>query len=313
MGGRIHFTDIPFVRRDGQDVAREVSDATYCRRQMWIVDNEDDQNLLRMTKDGRFSTHPLRTNGRISDLEGITSDGESLYLTAGGGLSRGGKIKPERFAMARVTLRRGEPAEVRILDMLEWLLPIAREIDMKMEEAKGTNGDTIHVPTTGKFEGLAMMPDDRLLMGIRRPLVKDRAVILQLDGYREAFAQGKASRIRPKIFAMLDLGGRGISAMDYDHVRQRLLVLGIHEKKRRTDLYAWTDEKRRTDLSKSIHGKPARICKFKGHKAEGVARFGRSDSSPILTLCDDEDPGGHRVGRYAFITDVGPSSMPSVG
>ena len=283
------FKDIPSVKRDGKRVAREVSDATYHQGRMWIVDNEDDQNLLVMEKDGSLSAFPLPAYGRISDLEGITSDGESLYLMAGGGLSHSGKMKPKRFAMARVILQEDEPVEVRIVDMLEWLVPVAQELGMKMEKAEDPDGDTIEVPKDGKFEGLAMMPDGRLLMGIRKPLVKDRAVILQLDGYREAFDQEKASLIRPKVFAKLDLDGGGISAFEYDPVGSRLLLLGIHAKKNRTDLYTWTG------------GKPERIFKFHGHKAEGVARLG--DSSRILILCDDEDPDGTKMGRYTFLEE----------
>ena len=111
--------------RDGKQVAREVSGATYCQGRIWVVDNEDDQKLLVMEKNGSFSAHPLPSDGRISDLEGITSDGESLYLIAGGGLSKGGRVRPERFAMARVTLHQGEPTEVRIVDMLNWLVRFA--------------------------------------------------------------------------------------------------------------------------------------------------------------------------------------------
>src|SRR5262249_36706429 len=69
-----YFTDLPSVKRDGKNIAREVSDATYCLEPMCIVDNEDDQNLLSMTEDACLSKHPLRTYGRISDLEGIASD-----------------------------------------------------------------------------------------------------------------------------------------------------------------------------------------------------------------------------------------------
>lgn len=149
------------MKRNGQNIAREVSDATYHQGRMWIVDNEDDQNLLGMEKDGTMSAHPLRAYGRISDLEGITSHVESLYLLAGGGLSHKGKVKPKRFAIARVTLERGEPAEVRIVDMLEWLAPVAQELGMKMEKAEGPHGEIIEVPKDGKFEGLANSLDSR--------------------------------------------------------------------------------------------------------------------------------------------------------
>lgn len=282
------FRDIPSVRRDGEEVARGVSGATYNNGRMWVVDNEDDQNLLVMEDDGTFSSHPLAAHGRISDLEGITSDGRSLYLMAGGGV-REGKVRSMRFAIARVTLQADEPAEVRIVDMPEWLVPAARDLGMPMERAEGMDGTDIMVPKDGKFEGLAMMPDGRLLMGIRKPLVNGQALILQLDGYREAFDQEKASLIRPKVFAKLNLDGGGISSLEYDPLGARLLVLGIHAKERRNDLYTWT------------RGELKRIFKFKGHKAEGVARVG--NSSRILILCDDEDPDGTKKGRYTFLTE----------
>src|SRR5262245_21105221 len=78
------FRNISSVRRDGEKVAREVSGATYHNGRMWVVDNEDDQNLLVMEEDGTFSSHPLAAHGGIADLEGITSDRNSLYLMAGG-------------------------------------------------------------------------------------------------------------------------------------------------------------------------------------------------------------------------------------
>jgi hypothetical protein len=285
------FTDIPSVKRDGEKVAREVSGATYCQGRMWVVDNEDDQNLLVMEDNGSFSAHPLPSDGRISDLEGITSNGKSLYVIAGGGLSKESRVKPKRFAMARVTLNHGEPTEVRIVDMLKWLVPVAQELGMEMEKAEGPDGKKMKVPKDGKFEGLAMMPDGRLLMGIRKPLVENLAVILQLDGYKEAFDQEKASLIQPKLVAELDLDGGGISSLEYDPDGKRLLILGIHAKKNRTDLYAWKE-----DAGKK--GKPKRICKIKGHKAEGVVRD--EDSHRILILCDDEDPN---VGRYTFLEE----------
>ena len=288
------FTDIPSVKRDGKKVAREVSGATYCQGRIWVVDNEDDQNLLVMEKNGSFSAHPLPADGRISDIEGITSDGESLYLIAGGGLSKEGRVESKRFAMARVTLYQGEPTEVRIVDMLKWLLPFAQEHDIEMEKAKGPDGEKIKVPEDGKFEGLAMMPDGRLLMGIRKPLVENLAMILQLDGYKEAFDQEKASLIQPKLVAELDLDGGGISSLEYDPEGKRLLVLGIHSKKNRTDLYAWKE-----DAGKK--GKPKRICNIKEHKAEGVVRD--ENSHRILILCDDEDPDETKMGRYTFLEE----------
>ena len=63
------------MSRHGKKVAREVSGATYLAGRMWVVDNEDDENLLVMEKNGSFSAHPLPPDGRIADLEGITSDG----------------------------------------------------------------------------------------------------------------------------------------------------------------------------------------------------------------------------------------------
>jgi len=56
------------------------------------------------------------------------------------------EVKSQRFAIARVTLQRDEPAEVRIVDMLEWLVPIARDLGMPMERAERTDGTDTMVP-----------------------------------------------------------------------------------------------------------------------------------------------------------------------
>lgn len=281
--------DIPSVERDGESVPREVSGATWCQGKMWVVDNEDSGNLLTMEEDGRFTAHPLPADGRISDLEGIASDGKYLYLMAGGGLSKKGKVKAERFSMARVTLKNGKPSSVTVIPFLPWLVPFAQELGMEMEDAEDEEGEDIEVPADGKYEGLAMLPGGKLVLGIRKPLLEDQAVIVELTGYAEAFDSEDASKIVPTELARLDLGGGGISSLEWDPKAKQLLVIGLHAKKLRTELWTWKS------------GDPEKLGAIRGHKGEGVARVG--DTARTLILMDDEDPDGAKLGRYTFVED----------
>jgi hypothetical protein len=283
----LELEDIPPALRDGTQVAREVSGCTWHDGAMWVVDNEDDTHLLVMREPGRFSPRRLPESLAVSDLEGITSDGTYLYLMSGGGLSGKGDVDPRRFSLVRLRATEGRLGDAVRLDMLEWMKRLARELDADVEKARGPDGDKLKVVEDFKSEGLAMDPRGRLLMGLRKPLVKKRSAVVSLSGYREAFDSRDPGRVRPRVVDLLDLDGGGISSIEYDPSSRSMLVLSIPPGTHRTDLWTW-------DFRALEHR-----GRLRGHKAEGVARVGRTRH--WLLLADDEDLDGTKVGRFGLL------------
>lgn len=280
-------TDIPNVDRGGESVAREVSGATWHRGEVWVVDNEDDGALLVMDDKKAFKPRNLPANAKISDLEGIASDGAYLYVMAGGGLSKSGKLDPRRFALVRLRAADGKLSDARTLDQLGWLRTLGKELDLDFEKAKGPDGEKVKVVEDIKLEGLAMTPGGRLLVGIRKPLVKEKSLVVDLQGYQEAFERNDSSLLRASVQAKLDLEGAGVSSLEHDPVTGNMLVLAIHAGKLKTDFWTWG----KAGLEK--------IGKMRGHKAEGVSRVGKTKR--VLILADDEDPDGTKSGRFGFV------------
>lgn len=278
--------EIPGARQGGEVVAREVSGGTWHDGAMWIVDNEDDKNLLVM-EGGRFSTRPLPEGLAVSDLEGITSDGTHLYVMAGGGLTKKGEVDPRRFTLTRLKVSGGQIQSGVVLDVLPWMKRLAKEIGADLEKAEDEDGEKVKVVEDFKPEGLAYLPDGRLLMGIRKPLVKGKSAIVSLEGFREAFDARDPERVKAQLVASLDADGGGISSLEWDPVMKSVLVVSIESKLHRTDVWTW-------DLDRLTH-----LARLRGHKCEGIARIGKTGE--VLLLADDEDPDGSKHGRFALI------------
>lgn len=278
------FEDIPPVAKDGEKVAREVSGCTWLGGAMWVVDNEDGEHLLVMSRTGSFAPRALPRGFDVKDLEGITTDGNHLYLMSGGGLDKKDRADARRFGLHRLSLKGDVLSAPVSLSMLDWMKRIAKELDVDTEKVKSTGGDTVKHVEDFKPEGLAIDGHGRMLVGIRKPLIKGRSAVISLEGWREAFEKGDSERIEPMLVDTLDLDGAGISSLEWDAATGRMLMLSIESSKHRTDVWAWDFDK------------PKRLARLRGHKCEGIGRIGNTDQ--VLILADDEDPDGTKMGRW---------------
>lgn len=62
------------------------------------------------------------------------------------------------------------------------------------------------------IEGLAATPDGRLLIGLRNPLPRGRALLIPFENPAETVDQGRPAQLGAPV--LLDLGGRGIRSID---------------------------------------------------------------------------------------------------
>jgi hypothetical protein len=152
--------------------------------------------------------------GRESDLEGAAESGGVIYWIASHGRNGAGKKRDERrrlFATERVpgsappSLRPvGRPYTHLLDDLLD--APQLKGYHLKEaskrppEAAGGLN-----------IEGLAATPGGALLVGLRNPLPRGRALVVAIDNPAQV-VRGQRARIGS--VAELALGGRGIRSLE---------------------------------------------------------------------------------------------------
>jgi hypothetical protein len=90
------------------------------------------------------------------------------------------------------------------------------------------------------LEGLAPAPDGLLLLGFRNPVPEGRALIVALCNAGD-LVEGRAESAVLRVAGHLDLGGRGIRAIEYVPAsRVYLIVAGAFDGARDFRLYAWS-------------------------------------------------------------------------
>ena len=160
---------------------------------------------------------------------------------------------------------------------------------LKEKHLNSTDIDNLNI------EGIAFDKDKKhLLIGLRAPLARGKAVIVIIENPYDIFAPNSSPRFSDQnIVLNLDGGIRGIT---YDHILKTYLIVNEVANKKgklRPALWAWDGNR--------LH-KPVRISlpKLKGVKNfEGVATITRNSRHLLLLVCDDgkrkKDKGGHYV------------------
>jgi hypothetical protein len=148
-----------------------------------------------------------------SDIEGAAIIGTRIYWITSHGRSHHGKAEPHRQRLFATDLRPGRPPSLvpvgrpyaRLLRDLEEAPSLApyRLADAARLAAEAEGGLNI--------EGLAATPDGRLLIGLRNPLPRQRALIVPLENPEEVI-EGKRARLGAPI--ELDLDHRGIRSIE---------------------------------------------------------------------------------------------------
>jgi hypothetical protein len=90
------------------------------------------------------------------------------------------------------------------------------------------------------LEGLAPTPEGHLLIGFRNPVPQGRALVMRLHNSSDLVGEGAHSAILT-LAAQLDLGGRGIRALEFlPESRTHLVIAGSFDDTRDFRLYRWS-------------------------------------------------------------------------
>lgn len=186
----------------------------------FVVGN-DETNTLQVYRRGETDSVAaidlagfLGTAKSESDIEGAAAVGSRIYWITSHARDSKGRVQPERHRFFATDVRPGSPPTVvpagapykRLLDDILASPALARYklADAARLAAEADRGFNI--------EGLAATPDGRLLIGLRNPLARGRALLIPLQNPGEVVDRGSRARLGAPI--ELDLGGRGIRSIE---------------------------------------------------------------------------------------------------
>jgi len=229
-------------------------------------------------------------NGALEDIEGSAlGKGGAVFLITSHSTNKKGKRKKKREVLTRLTFKDGKVSDNTAYYNL--LVPMRKvlESESKIEAA---NLKQINI------EGLCFdSSQERLLVGLRSPLVGDMAVILVLENPYTIFSEGQDAKFQEKMI-YLDLQGGGIRSMRYDSERKAyLLVNEIPNKKGKLRPAVW-----------SWDGKPnsspirVKLPKLRGiRNIEGIALTKIKKKTFLLMVADDGNHKKKEGAHYWFL------------
>jgi hypothetical protein len=203
------------------DGACDASAAVALDRQHFIVGNDETSALavylrgqpapVAAVQLGKF----LGVGGKAeADIEGAAALGNRIYWITSHARDSKGRAQPDRQRFFATEVVPGPTPRVapvgrpyaRLLDDLlatPALAPygLAAAARLPAEAEGGLN-----------IEGLAATPDGRLLIGLRNPLPRGRALLIPLENPAEVIDQGQRARLGAPI--ELELGQRGIRSIE---------------------------------------------------------------------------------------------------
>lgn len=186
-----------------------------------FVVGDDEHNILHIYRRGQaqpvgradLSAFLATVNGEEADIEGAAAVGTRIYWITSHARDAKGRVRPDRHRFFATDVIPGNPptlkpagqAYARLLDDLlaaDTLAPyrLARAAQRTAEAEGGLN-----------IEGLAATPEGTLLIGLRNPLHRGRALLIPLLNPGELIDGGRARFGAP---AEINLDQRGIRSIE---------------------------------------------------------------------------------------------------
>jgi hypothetical protein len=212
--------------------------------------------LGRDLNDG-FDNNP---DNKEVDIEGAAQLGGVIYWITSHGRNKAGKFRPERrqFFANKISMddgnKRFEQVGHSYTRLFEDMLKDERLNRYPLEAAE-------KLPPKAKgglnLEGLAVTPDQALLIGFRNPIPQGKAIILPLTNPRELVKEKNAHAIFDDPIE-LDLNGLGIRSIEFWEGRNRFIIIaGAYDGSDRFSLYQWSGLKDENPELIEVTGSPS--------------------------------------------------------
>jgi hypothetical protein len=248
--------------------------------------------LLALNADGRMTGPPVAVASpdKLSDLEGLTL-GPSGHLYAITSHSRDGdaEVKKSRRRLVRFRVVGDAIVDAAVFDGLLPALTAAHP-------ALAAAAQVANVKEDGglNIEALEMAPDGKeLLVGLRGPVINDRAAVAVLAGPDAVFDGDAPTKI---LIRTVDLGGQGIRSMAWvAALRGYLVVSGpLSREKASFGLWLW-DGTEAAARRVSIQGVDDMA------RTEGVTGAQVGGKAMVLLVSDDGDRSARRPANHLLI------------
>lgn len=232
----------------------------------------------------------------LSDLEGITSDDQGhLYAVTSHSLSASGAEHAERDLLVRFEIHGDSITNARVASRLKAAItalhPVLARGAHKRPKGKGAGLN---------IEGIAWdASGERLLLGLRSPLIEESAIVVSLDNPAGVFDSAAAPRVSGPFRLALD--GEGIRDLTWDKtLGGYLVVAGSARRSKRSEAALWLW---RGGSAPILLDAPA----VAGLKPEGIAIVNAARERAVLLVCDD----GHEDGASSIRSAGANSGTPS--
>lgn len=245
---------------------------------LFVDDGRTDEVLwMRLTEDRKQAgaIDPVKLSASIIDLEGITTDGNHFYVVGSQSKPKGGDLTG--LARFKFEANNKRAADTQTINGLKNFLADNVAELRGMHKRKYSDGGI-------NVEGIAWDPQrNRLLLGLRSPVVEGQALIvpLKLRDPKGAFSSDNLE-VEGQKAIRLPLGGAGIRSIEYDEKRSTFhLITGAGPNSENMDFKIW---------EWSGNGEPPALRetdKFDRRlKPEGITRVSSGEKSFIFIVFD---------------------------
>lgn len=201
-----------------------------------VINDEKDHpmDLLTLNDAGQFSAEELYPDKqfekdsigsgfrKLADLEGIDIDNQGyIYAVTSHAFNSKGEKKPDRKKLLRFKMEGNQILEPSVINNLEESIAKQHPFLAKAianPDSKSNDGFNI--------EGLSLnSSQDKLLFGLRSPLVDNKTVIVSINNPKELFTTANATPQVSETVSLLDLGGNGVRSINYFPLLNGYLIM----------------------------------------------------------------------------------------
>ena len=267
-----------------------------------IVEDESSHALsvLTISDDGEMlpkSLTPMLAKsklGKLNDLEGVTADNEGyIYAITSHSPKASGKRTDAREKLVRFKLDGEKITEPDVIDNLREAVSSkhsALKSATQVADVKDDNGFSI--------EGLSFdKTKEELLIGLRSPVINDKAVIVAMQNLGTAFAKKEKPQIVSDLI-YLDLDKGGIRGMTYDDKLDGYLILSRREDKKKKLFRLWFWDGDRSHSPRHVQIQGDNDIKH----AEGITPIRHNGRERLLIVFDDGSVSKDKLAHYLLLT-----------
>jgi hypothetical protein len=225
----------------------------------------------------------------VTDIEGAAlGAGEQFFIVTSHSTRKDGKRNDRRERLLRLKL--DENQQIRIQGQSNLREAMVQEL-LKADSVLAEKEDELNI------EGLSFTGDKKLMIGLRAPLAKNKAVLLQLENPYDAREKGFVPKFSARPF-LLDLGGGGVRAMAFNEKQGLYFFVSETENKKgkmKSRLWSWSGDRKEAPLQRDFSDLKHL------HNIEGLAFFTYEGQEMLLLVCDDGNKKKKQGAHYAII------------